>query len=185
MNIQNIIHDFITKIKNNEIEIYNESSIQHELAIFLRQELKDYYIQLERNISYFNLDKQQFEKKEIDLVIFNEDKSVKTAIELKFPKNGQYPEQMFSFCKDMKFLEQLRDNGFQNNLFIAFADDNNFWNDKGKEGTIYYKFRNTKTLSGQIIKPTGTKDKIIELNGEYKIEWMPIGDTIKCFVVEI
>ena len=184
-NIQSLIHDFVIKIKNNEIEIYNEASIQYELAIFLRQELKDYHIQLERNISYFNLNKRQFEKKEIDLIIFNKDKSVKTAIELKFPKNGQYPEQMFSFCKDIRFLEQLRDNGFQNNLFVAFADDRNFWSEKGEEGTIYYKFRNLKNLDKQIVKPTGKRDKIIELTGEYKINWGDIKDSLKFFIVKI
>jgi len=185
MDIQNLVYDFVGRIKSNDIEIYNEASIQHELAIFLRPILKDFYIQLERNISYFNYDKQKFEKKEIDLVIFNKDKSVKTAIELKFPKNGQYPEQMFSFCKDIKFLEQLKDNGFQDNLFIAFADDGNFWNDKGEEGTIYHKFRNLKILDKQIIKPTGTKDKIIELNGQYKIKWEDINDSIKFFIIKI
>lgn len=42
----------------------------------------------------------------MDIVIYNE--SEKYAIELKYPQNGQYPEQMFSCVKDIKFMEELR-----------------------------------------------------------------------------
>jgi hypothetical protein len=59
----------------------------------------------------------------------------KLAIEIKFPTNGEYPAQMFSFCKDIKFLEELRDAGFRNNLFIAFANDPLFW--KGRAEKIF------------------------------------------------
>lgn len=45
-------------------------------------------------------------------MIFNHDKTEKYAIEIKFPTNGQYPEQMFIFCKDIKFLEELKNNDF-------------------------------------------------------------------------
>lgn len=31
------------------------------------------------------------------------------AIELKYPKNGQYPEQMYSFIKDIKFMQQVKE----------------------------------------------------------------------------
>ena len=185
MDIQNLIFEFIAKIKDNKIEIYNEAGIQHELAIFLRSRITDYTIQLEKNISYFELDKKEFEKKEIDIVLFNKDKKDKIAIEIKFPRNGQYPEQMFSFCKDIKFLEQLKHHGFQDNIFLALADDSNFWNNNGGEGTIYHKFRNLKLLSGQIVKPTGAKDKTIQLSNEYRIEWKELNDTTKFFVLKI
>jgi len=126
MNTVSLIQEFIQKIIRKEIEIYNEASIQYELAIFLRNKLPDHKIQLERNVSYFGFAKNNFIKKEIDIVIFNYDKTDKSALEIKFPTNGQYPEQMFSFCKDIKFLEQLKSKGFSNNVFICFADDANF-----------------------------------------------------------
>ena len=44
--------EFARKIVNAEIEIYNEASIQYELAIFLRSRLHEWNIQLERNIDY-------------------------------------------------------------------------------------------------------------------------------------
>lgn len=185
MDIAVFMEDFISKIRSIDIDIYNESSIQYELAIFLRDKLQNYKIQLERNITFFGLNKDEFEKKEIDIVVFNEDKSDITAIEIKFPTNGQYPEQMFSFCKDIKFLEQLSEKGFRNNLFIAFANDSNFWNNKGDEGTIYYNFRTKKELSGVIVKPTGKKDQQIHLCGNYRIEWKVVNQGLRYFTIMV
>lgn len=42
-------------------------------------------------------------KHEIDIVVYNDKE--KYAIELKYPVNGQYPEQMYSFVKDVLFTE--------------------------------------------------------------------------------
>lgn len=187
MNIENFVKEFVDLIQNNIIEIYNESSIQYELAIFLRQKLTNYKIQLERNISYFNLNKKEFEKKEIDIVLFNENEKI--AIELKFPTNGQYPEQFFSFAKDIKFLEELKQNEFNNNIFIAFTNDKNFWCNKGEEGTIYNMFRKQKKIYGNIEKPTKVKgkkiDKTISLVGKYDIQWKRINDELKYFIIKV
>ena len=180
-----LIRDFISKIADNQIELYNEASVQYELAMFLREKLPDYKIQLERNIDYFGLEKRNFIKKEIDIVIFDEQKTQKTAIEIKFPTNGQYPEQMFSFCKDVKFLEQLHDEGFQNNIFLALAINQNFWNDKGNPNTIYEMFRKRKIMEGTIGKPTGSKDEFITLNGSHKINWNIITSDLRYFVISI
>jgi len=184
MDCKDVILEFTNKIKDGKIEIYNEASIQYELAIFLREKFPIFKVQLERNVSFFGLEKKDFIKKEIDIVIFNENKSEKTAIEIKFPTNGQYPEQMFSFCKDIKFLEQLNSSGFSNNIFLAFANDSNFWNDKGDEGTIYEMFRKRKKMEGKVRKPTGKRDELIELNGKYDIKWESI-DSIQYFVMKI
>lgn len=58
---------------------------------------------------------------------------------LKYPRNGQYPEQMYSFCKDILFIEQLKQAGFARTLLIIFADDPLFYNGYG--GGIYDYFR--------------------------------------------
>jgi len=92
---------------------------------------------------------------------------------------------MFSFIKDIKFLDELREKGFKTNLFIAFANDKNFWNSKGEKGTIYYLFRNIKKLYGNIRKPTGKKDKTISLKGSYEINWKDIQDNLKYFVIKV
>lgn len=59
--------------------------------------------------------------KEIDISIFTEDHTEKYAIELKCPLNGQYPEQMYSFVKDIKFMEQLKDLGFVRTACVALV----------------------------------------------------------------
>jgi hypothetical protein len=108
--------EFTDKIVRGKIEIYNEASIQYELAIYLRGILDNgYKIQLERNIKYFNL-YGDYIKKEMDIVIFTPDKKEKQCVELKYPTQGQYPEQMFSACRDIKFLEQLTKSGFNLNI---------------------------------------------------------------------
>jgi hypothetical protein len=92
---------------------------------------------------------------------------------------------MFSFIKDIKFLEQLKHKGFKHNLFIAFANDKNFWNNGRNEGSIYKLFRKEKRLYGRIRKPTGKKDEVISLNGKYKISWKKVNDKTKRFIIKI
>ena len=94
---------------------------------------------LERNISYFKIF-ENLVKKEIDISVIDEFNK-KTAIEIKYPTNGQYPEQMFQFCKDIKFLEQLKKFGFEDNIFLVIANDKNFWQSQPVEGIIYQYFR--------------------------------------------
>lgn len=65
-------------------------------------------MQFERNTKFFGI--LGTVKHEIDIVIYNENE--KYTIDLKYPINGQYPEQMFSFVKDIKFMEGLKNAGF-------------------------------------------------------------------------
>lgn len=88
-------------------------------------EKQGYLIQFERNVSYFTPDNKTI-KKEIDITIFNEDKSEKYAIELKCPLNGQYPEQMYSFVKDIKFMEKLKSRGFTKTATVTLVSDRPF-----------------------------------------------------------
>ncbi|OIO15221.1 hypothetical protein COV53_00605 [Candidatus Gottesmanbacteria bacterium CG11_big_fil_rev_8_21_14_0_20_37_11] len=185
MFIKDLLSEFISKISSGELEIYNEASIQYELAIFLRQRLPNYKVQLERSIRYFGLKKQGFEKREIDIVIYDTALQDKHAIELKYPTNGQYPEQMFSFCKDIRFLEQLAENGFHENLFIVFADDANFWTGKSAEDSIYRFFRGGIELQGTITKPTGKKSHEIELRRNYTVKWENMNEKLKYWIAEI
>jgi hypothetical protein len=63
-------------------------------------------IQFERNVLSLFQQTSHFIKKEIDVCVYSQDRTQKhSAFELKFPRNGQYPEQMFSFCKDIAFAE--------------------------------------------------------------------------------
>lgn len=180
-----LIASFATEISVGNIEIYNEFSLQHELGIYLRNALPNKKIQFERNVSFFELTKTSFVKKEIDISIFQGTRSLlETVIELKYPRNGQHPEQMFSFCKDISFVEQLKDAGFRNAYAIIFAEDRLFY-DGNKQDGIYGFFRGGKTLSGIIRKPTGKRDEELFIQSSYKIQWQLVKGALKYAVVEV
>ena len=173
MNFQQMINKFWNHVSDNNIEIYNEFSLQFELGIFLRNrtELMNYKIQFERNISHFGVS-GSIAKREIDLVIFSHDQSEKYAIELKFPKNGQVPEQMYCFVKDIVFVEQLKSSGFTDTYTLVVVDDKKFY--EGKSTGIYSYFRNTpKSIAGKIYKPTGPNKgiKYLDVRNSYPIQW--------------
>lgn len=167
--MKTLIEEFFKEAIENNIEIYNEFSLQHELGIFLRNSLPEYKVQFERNISFFGISGTI--KKEIDIVIYNDNE--KHAIELKYPVNGQYPETMFSFIKDIKFMEQLKENGFNSTYAVTLVDDHNFYEGTKVDG-IYAYFRNRKIINGLISKPTGKKDESFTVNGSYNISWKPL-----------
>ena len=179
------LKEFLSRIKEGQIEVYNEFSIQFELAMFLRERLdKQYKIQLERNISYFGLNKASFLKKEMDVVIFNGSESERYCIEIKFPTNGQYPEQMFSICKDIKFLEQLKENGFAKSYELVIVDSDVFLINKGGN-EIYDMFRKDKLLRGKIVKPTGQRDEEVTLSNVYKLAWNDLSGDLKGLIISV
>ncbi len=182
---EQLIDEFVSHITKGKTEIYNEASVQYELAMFLREKIPDYKIQLERNVKFFNLEKKNFVKKEIDIVLFIKSQNKKFAIEIKFPVNGEIPIQMFHFCKDVKFLEQLKESGFTDNFFLALTPHRSFWNDNGKQGTIYEKFRKEKELYGKIKNDIGDSTEKVNLNGRHKINWLSINDTVRYFVMRV
>ena len=171
MEISSIITDFMNS--ELEIRVYNEVSLQLELGLYLRNRLYGlgYIVYFERNIKdILKLrDKEEeankFIKKEIDIVI--EKKSTKElyAIELKFPRNGMYPEEMYQFLIDICFVEQLKSTGFFTGTFtLTLVDDRLFY--EGKDDNYPYSiFRKHDIIipSGQEVKvPTGKeKGKLV------------------------
>lgn len=195
LDIESLVNDFFNYlIKDKEgIEIYNEFSFQHELGIFLREQLnnKGYKIQFERNVKDFGyVPQDKNEKKEIDIVILNKCKNdEKYAIELKFANaaNGQYPEKMFSFIKDIYFMETVKAKckGFIRNYCITIVEDENFYKKKSKVDGIYAHFRNGKQIAGDIEKPTGKEKYSISLKESYQIIWKNFGENKKFYIVKI
>lgn len=180
-----LIEHFFVKVRINNIEIYNEFSLQHELGIYLRNMLPSYKVQFERNVSYFFTQKHTV-KKEIDIVVLSNDGKEKYAIEIKCPLNGQYPEQMYAFVKDLKFMEELKHLGFNRTYSLVLVSDRPFY--QGDNITSIYKyFRKEFRLYGKINKPTGeTKnDECIELIGDYQFEWQPLDSNRKYYMIEI
>ena len=179
-----ILQEFVQLVAQDQIEIYNEFSLQHEFGIHLRKKFPDLKVQFERNVSYLFKEPSHFIKKEIDIIVISSDRTQKqSAIELKFPRNGQYPEQMFSFCKDIAFVEQLKKAGFSQTYFLAFADDRLFY--EGATEGIYAYFRGGRQLTGTIQKPTGSKDSSIVISGNYTVSWEPAGNGLKYAFVEV
>lgn len=187
------IDEFFRYLCFNKIEIYNEFSFQHELGFFLRnilrkkcEDSKEYKVEFERNAkTYFNINygllREEKIKKEIDISIYKGDHTLQYAIELKFPLNGQYPEQMFSFIKDVRFMQELvNQEKFQRTYCItlvwAVGRGQPFYqgNHEGTRGIDIYKYfrRNKEVLKGKILKPTGSNKYVIDLKDkEYPFIW--------------
>lgn len=179
----------LKQTNGDDILVYNEISLQLELGLYLRQ--KGYTVRFERNIGEYVKDTSNFVKKEIDIVAYkgkDELKAEKIAIELKFPRNGQYPEQMFSFIKDIKFMEQVKnaklkdvckEGKFAETYVLTLVDNKNFYSSNRGKNKIYSYFRkNCVDIPKEIIeKPTGNKEecketiKQIKLNNPYNSKW--------------
>ncbi len=172
-------------------DLYNEISLQLELGIYLRNALSGskFKVQFERNIKSFMPESisEKFVKKEIDIVIFDGNKPEKSteryAIELKFPVNGEYPEQMFKFITDMQFMEEVKVHaGFEETYCITLVEDPKFHTGASCQCDrtgIYQYFRGVgnppcpKKISGDIFKPTGKGEGVIKRNVAScpKIKW--------------
>jgi hypothetical protein len=185
MNIEEYIQAFFHKVAIHSIDIYNEFSLQHELGLFLRDLVpKPYKVEFERNVKFF-YPGAKCTKSEIDLVIYHPDQlDEKYAIELKFPKNGQYPETMFHFVKDILFMEQVKQLGFKKTFAVTYVNDKLFYQGDKMDG-IYRYFRGSKILNGEIQKPTGKKDETLLIMGTYQISWIPLSNGSKYYIVNI
>lgn len=179
-----LVAPFVDSVVSGRTEVYNEFSLQHEFGIFLRGKFPNQKVQFERNVSFFFRSKMPFTKKEIDISIFAPDmRELAYAIELKYPRNGQYPEQMFSFCKDLVFAEELKAAGFRVTGLVIFADDPLFY--QGQAEGIYGFFRGGQPLHGRVQKPTGRKDDEVILRGTYSVQWKPIAGSLQFAVIEV
>ena len=185
LELKSLIENFFKFMQERNILIYNEFSLQHETGIYLRTAIPHYIVQFERNVSYFTNDNKTV-KKEIDISIFSEDRSEKYAIELKYPLSGQYPEQMYSFVKDIKFMEELKERGFNKTACVVLVSDRPFYEGKVNAG-IYRYFRQEYKVYGNIYKPTGAnKDsEFIALSGRHEFEWQSLNEGSKFYVIEM
>jgi hypothetical protein len=179
--LDNLIESFAASLAEGRVEIYNEFSLQHEIGHLLRVELPSHKVQFERNVSFFFSGNLPFTKREIDICAYSPDRrELAYAIELKYPRNGQYPEQMFSFCKDLRFVEELREAGFSNAALVIFADDELFY--RGTGVGIYEYFRSGRLLNGCIRKPTGAMDAYVTIRGGYQVKWIPVAGSL-CYTM--
>ncbi|TLM99270.1 MAG: hypothetical protein FDZ75_00475 [Actinobacteria bacterium] len=183
MEIRSHIEAFFQRVLERETEIYNEFSLQHELGLHLRTAGVDHKVQFERPVEFFGISKSATTKREIDIAVFSGDRQTPQAIELKFPRNGQVPEQMFSACVDIAFLEDLVRAGFSTSYFVIVAEDSLFWQGRDEHG-IYAPFRAGRPIHGLIRKPTGKQDATVDIAGSYMVRWQG-GQQLRYAVVEV
>ena len=204
-NIGKLIESFMTeefpkKVEKGNEDIYNEFSLQYELGKYLNNLLPPKYkVQFERNITFFDpkckKNKEHFgkyAKKEIDISIFDSLKKEKCAIELKYPTNGQHPKQLYKFCEDICFMEQVKEfAGFQQSYVLTLVNDDrkgkSFYEGKGDNGKtekVYNRFcrlgdgrRRICIESGEIEYPIDDghgPDEPIFIMSDYETEWQTV-----------
>lgn len=169
--VEQLVRKFFGSTGNSKDFVYNEASLQHELALFLRSQLPSgWRLYIERPASWFRPAAAGLVKKEIDLAIADASGDHVIAIELKCPRQGQHPEQMFKACQDLQFLEQLVAAGFAGGVFAIHVRDPLFY-ERGGRGGIYAHFRGGLPISGTVDKPTGARDLRATLQGSYVLTW--------------
>jgi len=93
---------------------------------------------------------------------------------------------MYSFVKDLKFMEELKHLGFSRTYSLVLVSDRPFYQGDNIS-SIYKFFRKEFRLYGKINKPTGEKknDENIELTGNYQFEWQSLDSNRKYYMIEI
>src|SRR5690606_10140116 len=169
-----------------KIHIYNEVSLQFEICYFLRNELPKTKVQIERNISYLKLDKNNFEKSEIDILLTENETNNQIVIELKAPINQKRarPVTVFNWIQDLRFLEQLKAEDIKG-YSIFITDNQGYLKSGGTTKPLLGDFRQ-KYISGSYTKHIDTKhkNKSITLQNEYRFEWNKLGENLHYFIVE-
>lgn len=179
MDIEVLLHEFMSS--SLPIKVYNEVSLQLELGVFLRNKLygTPYDVLFEKNVYDYipNRSIEHFVKSEIDVVIENEFTGERYAIELKFPRNGMHPEEMFEFLKDVSFMEQCKQSGiFSLTYCLTLVDDHLFYEGNNNKYP-YYIFRN-QTIAIRaglgVERPTGKQKGVIvsTITDNYHTEWL-------------
>ena len=134
------INNFFTTIHQTPIELYSEFGLQHELAIFLRNNYQDLTVKLEYPTPKIFNPLPQFIKKEIDIYLTTQ-AGQRYVVELKMPKDDcGTPNEMYRAIQDVKFLEQLRQNNIDGCYAILITERQAFWQAAQANAGIYQLF---------------------------------------------
>jgi hypothetical protein len=188
--VERLIRQFFLEVTDPYESFYNEASLQHELALYLRRQLPTglrvhiLRVHFERPASWFRPAATGLTKKEIDLAVADGSRGQVVAIELKCPRQGQHPEQMFKACQDLQFLEELVAAGFAGGVFVMHVRDPLFY-ERGSRAGIYAHFRAGAAIGGVIRKPTGARDQIAEIRGSYAPLWIQGGGSYRYWVQSV
>jgi hypothetical protein len=176
--MESLLASFFEKAPESCGPIYNERSLQLELACFFRA--RGAQVEFERPFVIAPLEGSTCPvKSNLDLLVRNGGQT--TAIELKVPLNGRHPETLYDFCNDIAFVEGiLRAGHADTGVCLMLTSDRAFWFDSGRGSTIHNLFRRKGSLlNGAIQKPTGTANTIVVVSGKYYPAdlWAGVRDT--------
>lgn len=169
------INQFFESITVSPIELYSEFGLQHELAIFLRSNFEDLTVRLEYPTSRIFNPLPELVKKEIDLYVTNR-QGEKFIIEIKMPKNDSgIPNQMYEAVRDIKFLEQMKNNHINGCFAILMTSHSSFWQAPQANAGIY-QFFNGEQINIQSLWQTNMPDFLhkkgeVRLHRNYSATW--------------
>jgi hypothetical protein len=164
--MENVIASFFKNAPETCGSIYNERSLQLELACYFRAHGAQ--VEFERPYDVTPLAGSTRPKKSnLDLLVRHNGKA--TAIELKVPLNGRHPETLYDFCNDIAFVEGIVRAGFADGGFcLLVTNDRAFWSDSGRGSPIHNLFRcKGSLLTGAVQKPTSSADTTVVVSGSY------------------
>lgn len=176
--MESLLASFFEKAPESCGPIYNERSLQLELACLFRAHGAQ--VEFERPFVVAPPKGSTCPvKSNLDLLVRNDGRT--TAIELKVPLNGRHPETFYDFCNDIAFVEGiLRAGHADTGVCLMLTSDRAFWLDSGRGSTIHNLFRRKGSLlSGNIPKPTGTVKTMVVVSGKYYPAdlWATVRDT--------
>ena len=196
--VEEKVKDFFAglgKTETRSLKLYNEAGLQYQLALYLGKELKEeaeilleYPVtKLEPKATNFN-----FIKKEIDIFINHKGENPeRVVIELKFPRsNAGFPGQIYAAAKDVKFGEQIIDQGKADRFITIFITDHK---SVGNKNTNHiYELFNSNPPSIKTIKigdnyPKFMRDhkegryKPIEFKKEFSFKWKDLSHNDEAF----
>ena len=83
VSIQQTICRFSCKFRSDVLGTdYNECTLVCRFAAYIRRLLPDYHVECGRNIEYFGLNKKNYYKRDIDIVIYKRDSEGKISINM-------------------------------------------------------------------------------------------------------
>lgn len=178
--IKKLLEEFFIKRNLEGFEIYNEAGMQHELAIYLRDELPDHRIKLEYPTSKVFCPVRLFQKKEIDIYITHPS-GYRILIELKVPREKcGIPKEMYHAIEDIKFSEELKISGFKSCYCVLLTEHVSFWMAPRTNSGIYSKFNGDAVKINSLAVaelPNFLMAKGgIKLNNTYYAPWQQFND---------
>ena len=172
-------------------EYTSEFTIQFRFARFLDEEFPRLYnIELESNIKRRGYELSKFTKKEIDIDLLIKKTKRRQAIEIKFIRDkGSYDIQYYKVCQDIRFLEQLRNKGYDTSFALIFTNLSQVYtrreiNRAGIEKkNLYDCFQNQLCIKGKIY--LNQQHELFQFDKGYKLDWFDFGSAFKACIIKV